>query len=79
MFNGSRPRDQPPPAISKTRLAVLWFGEASPTHVHRGSWKVPVISERGRAQQLGLTALDPGKTWGREISVSHDPADCYQN
>lgn len=71
--------DQPPPAISKTWLAVLWFEEASPSHVHRGSWKVPVISECGKAQQLCLTSLDPGKTGGREISVSHDPADCYQN
>lgn len=50
----------PCPASSKVCLVRLWFGEAFPTHVHRGSWKVPWRS--GRVQRLCLTSPDPGKT-----------------
>lgn len=38
------------PTGSKAWLATLWFGEDSPTYIHRGSWKVPVNKERGRAE-----------------------------
>ena len=68
------------PTSSKAWLATLWFGEDSPTHIHRGSWKVPVNRERGRAEQLCLTSLDPGKTgggrsrWGRTQPTAPQPS-----
>lgn len=69
----------PCPASFKAWLAVLWFEEASPTHIHSGSWKVPVSSECSRAEQLCLTSLDQDNTERREIPLSQDLANCHQS